>query len=255
MAGIPVTRRTASWRRLLPVVALALMAISPPALAQKKGASAAPAGPAYQDAVNAAHAKFKDLKEGKNADYIPALAEVDPNIYGIALVTTDGKVYSTGDLTSEVSIQSISKVFTMALVMQEQGPDAILNRRVDERQHSQALGATGFTVFALAMVVGRSAGTNIVERVGRVTALRTAGLLTAVGVALSLTVPADPATFVGIALWGLGVALVFPTAMSAAAERGETPAGGIAAVATLGYTGFLVGPPIIGFLAASFSLS
>jgi MFS family permease len=125
---------------------------------------------------------------------------------------------------------------------------------VDERQHSQAVGAAGFTVYALAMVVGRSAGTNIVERVGRVTALRTAGLLTAVGVALTLTVPADPATVVGIALWGLGLALVFPTAMSAAAERGETPAGGIAAVATLGYTGFLVGPPTIGFLAASFSL-
>jgi glutaminase len=81
----------------------------------------------YQDAVNAAFAKFKDLQEGKNADYIPALAKVDPNIFGIALITVDGKVYSTGDLTSEVSIQSISKVFTMARVMEEQGPDAILN--------------------------------------------------------------------------------------------------------------------------------
>src|SRR5262249_50608813 len=90
------------------------------------GRAAAPAAP-YQDAVNAAYAKFKDTHEGKNADYIPALAQVDPNIYGVALITTDGKTYSTGDLTSQVSIQSISKVFTMALVMQEQGPDAIQN--------------------------------------------------------------------------------------------------------------------------------
>jgi glutaminase len=131
MTGIPVTRRTASWRRLLPVAALALMAISSPALAQKASKKAAPAaaaaGPAYQDAVNAAYAKFKDTHEGKNADYIPALAKVDPNVYGVALITTDGKVYSTGDLTTQVSIQSISKVFTMALVMQEQGPDAIAN--------------------------------------------------------------------------------------------------------------------------------
>ena len=52
---------------------------------------------------------------------------MDPNIFGIALVTADGKVYTTGDITSEVSIQSISKVFTMALVMEEQGPDAIAN--------------------------------------------------------------------------------------------------------------------------------
>ena len=45
-----------------------------------------------QKAVDAAYAKYKGLQEGKNADYIPALAKVDPNISGIALVTTDGKV-------------------------------------------------------------------------------------------------------------------------------------------------------------------
>src|SRR5512139_1065242 len=76
-------------------------------------------------AMQAAYAKYKDLAEGKNADYIPALAKVDPKIFGIALVTTDGKVYTAGDLKSEVSIQSISKVFTMAKVMEEQGPEAI----------------------------------------------------------------------------------------------------------------------------------
>jgi glutaminase len=76
-------------------------------------------------ALKAALAKYKDIKEGANADYIPALAKVDPNIYGIVLVTVDGKVYTAGDVTSEVSIQSISKVFTMALVMEESGPQAI----------------------------------------------------------------------------------------------------------------------------------
>lgn len=79
-------------------------------------------------ALKAAYAKYKDIKEGKNADYIPALAKVDSNVYGIALVTTDGKVYSTGDITTEVSIQSISKVFTMAQVIQEQGLDSISKR-------------------------------------------------------------------------------------------------------------------------------
>ena len=76
-------------------------------------------------ALKAAYDKYQNLKEGKNADYIPALAKVDPNVFGIALVTTDGKVYSTGDLKTEVSIQSISKVFTMAQVIQEQGLDQI----------------------------------------------------------------------------------------------------------------------------------
>jgi glutaminase len=81
-----------------------------------------------QGAVNAAFTKFKDLKEGKNADYIPALAKVNPALFGIALVTTDGKVYTAGDIKTEVSIQSISKVFTMAQVIQEQGTDAIEKR-------------------------------------------------------------------------------------------------------------------------------
>jgi glutaminase len=80
-----------------------------------------------QAAVDSAYTQFKTLKEGKNADYIPALARVDPNVFGITLVTVDGKVYSAGDLKTEVSIQSISKVFTMALVMEESGIDSIAN--------------------------------------------------------------------------------------------------------------------------------
>jgi glutaminase len=78
-----------------------------------------------QPAVDAAFAKFKDLKEGKNADYIPALAKVDPNLFGIAVVTGDGKIYTAGDIKTEVSIQSISKVFTMAQVIQEQGLESV----------------------------------------------------------------------------------------------------------------------------------
>jgi len=88
----------------------------------------APAAADVQKAVDAAYAQFRTLKEGKNADYIPALAKVDPNLFGIAVVTTDGKVYTAGDVKTEVSIQSISKVFTMAQVIQEQGLDSIAKR-------------------------------------------------------------------------------------------------------------------------------
>ncbi len=80
-----------------------------------------------QAAVNAAYEKFEYLQEGKNADYIPVLAQVDSNLFGIAVVTPDGKVYTAGDVKTEVSIQSISKVFTMARVIQDQGPEAIEN--------------------------------------------------------------------------------------------------------------------------------
>lgn len=76
-------------------------------------------------ALQIAYDKYKNLKEGANADYIPVLTKVDSNIFGIALVTTSGKVYSVGNTNSEVSIQSISKVFTMARVIEESGAKAI----------------------------------------------------------------------------------------------------------------------------------
>src|SRR5687767_10847442 len=85
----------------------------------------AQASPDIATVLNETYAKFRNLQEGKNADYIPALAKVDPKIYGIALVTTDGKVYTAGDITSEVSIQSISKVFALAKVLEERGAEAI----------------------------------------------------------------------------------------------------------------------------------
>ncbi len=78
-----------------------------------------------QTLVNATYSKYQNLQEGKNADYIPALAKVDPKLFGIAIVFPDGRVITAGDTKTEVSIQSISKVFTMARVIQDQGPDAI----------------------------------------------------------------------------------------------------------------------------------
>lgn len=81
-----------------------------------------------ETALNEAYNKFKDLKEGKNADYIKELANVDPNIFGIAVVTVDGQVYTRGDIQSMVSIQSVSKVFTMAKVLEEQGAQAVMDK-------------------------------------------------------------------------------------------------------------------------------
>jgi len=76
-----------------------------------------------------AYHKFKDNQEGKNADYIKALAIVDSKIFGITLVTPDGKVYEIGDTKKKVSIQSISKVFTAAMVIQEKG-DKFLQEKI-----------------------------------------------------------------------------------------------------------------------------
>jgi glutaminase len=71
---------------------------------------------------------FKDDTAGKNADYIPYLAHVDPKLFGIAIVTTDNKVYTLGDIGYSFSIQSISKVFTLALAMNEMGAEKVFER-------------------------------------------------------------------------------------------------------------------------------
>lgn len=81
----------------------------------------------YYSALKAAHVRYAELKEGANADYIPVLAEVDSELFAIALVTVDGDVHVVGDGAARFSIQSISKVFTMAQVMAQSGPEAIID--------------------------------------------------------------------------------------------------------------------------------
>jgi glutaminase len=113
------------------------MVTSTPSFAQKSK-SKATASPAQTSAgvsaaeINAAldeaYNKFVDVKEGKNADYIKELANVDPKIFGIAVVTTDGQVFTKGDVASMVSIQSVSKAFVAAQVIEESGHQALQDK-------------------------------------------------------------------------------------------------------------------------------
>jgi len=88
----------------------------------------APKGDAYSDALAQAYKEWKGLKEGKNADYIPVLAKVDPSQFGIALVTVQGAVYEVGGSRSEFSIQSVSKPFTFARAVEGAGWEAVQKR-------------------------------------------------------------------------------------------------------------------------------
>ena len=112
--------------QLAPAISLAKEL--PPQLADAASAAAAskiPSVEALQKLVNEAHAKFKNVKEGKNADYIPALAKVDSKLFGVAIVTVRGDVITAGDVDYAFAIESVAKPFTLALVMQEQGPKAV----------------------------------------------------------------------------------------------------------------------------------
>ena len=79
----------------------------------------------YQAVVDQAYAQFKDVDEGANADYIPILATVPSDMFGVVIVTRDGKVFSAGEMDYEFSIQSVSKPFTASLVMAQQGPATV----------------------------------------------------------------------------------------------------------------------------------
>jgi glutaminase len=95
------------------------------------GAQCSPVAPRRAEVTAAgdeAYAKFKGVTSGKNADYIPALAKVDPKLFGIAIVSTDNQGYSKGDVQYPFSIQSISKVFTLAFALNELGPEAVFEK-------------------------------------------------------------------------------------------------------------------------------
>lgn len=109
--------------RLIAILLVALL-VSSPVFVYGQDLSKANIEKVLNDAYN----KFKDVKEGANADYIKELATVDPNIFGISIVTTDGQVYTAGDVKSMVSIQSVSKAFTMAKIIEEQGHQAIQDK-------------------------------------------------------------------------------------------------------------------------------
>ena len=75
-----------------------------------------------------AHNSFKNNQSGKNADYIPALAKVPSQLFGVVIVTVNGDIIEVGDVNYRFSIQSCSKVFTLCDVMQESGSDVILKK-------------------------------------------------------------------------------------------------------------------------------
>lgn len=78
----------------------------------------------YQKVIDGIHSGLQGLRgEGRVADYIPALAKVDPKRFGIAVATLDDQEYMTGDAQVCFSIQSISKVFTLAMVTRRIGDE------------------------------------------------------------------------------------------------------------------------------------
>lgn len=81
-----------------------------------------------QSVVAEAHAKVKDMKGGKNADYIPFLAKINSNLFGISVCLPTGEVIEAGDTDYIFGIESISKVHTAILVLRQYGAEELLKK-------------------------------------------------------------------------------------------------------------------------------
>jgi len=108
----------------------------------------------------------------------------------------------------------------------------------------------GYTAFALCMALGRFFGDRLLQAFGHSTVLKLNGILVLVGMSLALAVNTAGAVITGFALVGFGVSSVIPIVyMLSAKSKSMAPSAAIAAVSSIGFTGFLFGPPIIGFIA------
>ena len=112
------------------------------------------------------------------------------------------------------------------------------------------LGAAGFALFVASMTVGRVFGTVLLDRFGRLQVLWGTMAVAAVGVVLVVLGQSPVLVATGILLWGLGASLGFPVGMSAASDDPVRAPARVSVVATIGYTAFLGGPPLVGFLGA-----
>lgn len=118
-------------------------------------------------------------------------------------------------------------------------------------QADPAIAALGFAAFSTTMVIIRLSGGWLVAWRGAVAATRMSGILLALGATLAVTASASSTVLAGFALLGCGAALVMPLAFArAAADADIAPGAAIAQVALVGYGGLLLGPPLIGFIAA-----
>ena len=115
-------------KMIVAVLVTATIVSAPLASFGQKASPVAPREEQVRGVITKAYDLYKTDTNGKNADYIPFLAQVDSTMFGIAAVSTDNKVFTTGEIKYSFSIQSISKVFTLALALEELGPEKVFER-------------------------------------------------------------------------------------------------------------------------------
>lgn len=160
-----------------------------------------------------------------------------------------GRVGSAARAWTEPRTLLLGLVVLAAAITEGAANDWMALAVVDGFEVSNAVGAVFFGVFVAAMTLARFAGGALLDRFGRVVVLRISAGLAVAGLALFALPPSLAITALGAVLWGFGAAVGFPVGISAAADDPLHAATRVPVVATIGYSAFLVGPPVLGFLA------
>jgi len=121
-------RKTIQKRMLVAIFVVMTFVSAPLSALGQKASPVAPTKAQVEAVEREAYEKFRSDTSGKNADYIPFLAQVDSRMFGVAVVSTDNQVFSIGEVNYSFSIQSISKVYTLALAMEELGAARVFER-------------------------------------------------------------------------------------------------------------------------------
>ncbi|MDF3307934.1 MFS transporter [Rhodococcus sp. T2V] len=125
---------------------------------------------------------------------------------------------------------------------------------VDGHGVDPVAGSVVYAVFAASMAAGRFAGPIVLARFDRAAVVRLSALLGAGGLAVVIFSPGAVSAGISVVLWGLGTALGFPLAISAAGDGPGDRSAAVSAVATAGTSALLIGPPLLGFLGEQFTL-
>ncbi len=113
---------------------------------------------------------------------------------------------------------------------------------------------TAFVIYMISMTIGRLTGDKIVNAFGIVNILKYSGLMIFAGLFISVIFPVSYVVFIGFSLVGLGVSCIVPLIFSLAGKNNKNSGLAVASISTVGYLGFLVVPPLVGFLAHLTSL-
>lgn len=173
-----------------------------------------------------------------------------------AAETVGASRVTTATRRSVITVQlALVAVITLAMAFAEgAASDWLPLLMTTDHDAPEAVGSLVFTGFALAMLVGRAAGTPLVTRLGRGRVVRLCAAVGGIGVLLVVVSPSPVVTAIAAAVWGLGIALGFPLAISAAGDHPTDGDRRVSVVATAGYIAFLVGPPLLGFVGEHLGL-